>query len=283
MSRSVERPRRAGAAGCRGPGHAGRVRRAPTAPPRVGARAGRPERRGRRRGPGRGDGRACPPAGGRRTSLPSCGKPADPRGRRLRPPDYRAMPTCRTPTTSAGRSGPARGCRPSSGGPAAARAHQRNRQRRRLTGNASRTTGHGPVTQARPISLVARRPRSTGWRRRPRRGAVRRRAAARPAPARSAGTTANTSPRWRRRSRAWPAAPVGSSVAARCGRPWSRWTESFLLVTAAGPGACLAVLADADADLGMVAYEMNLLVQQVGGRLSRTAAAVAASRAHDRA
>lgn len=38
----------------------------------------------------------------------------------------------------------------------------------------------------------------------------------------------------------------------------------FLVVTAAGAGACLALLADADADMGMVAYEMNLLVKRVG-------------------
>jgi predicted regulator of Ras-like GTPase activity (Roadblock/LC7/MglB family) len=44
--------------------------------------------------------------------------------------------------------------------------------------------------------------------------------------------------------------------------------EAFLFVTAAGRGACLAVLTAADADLGMVAYEVNLLVHKVGGRLS---------------
>jgi uncharacterized protein len=40
--------------------------------------------------------------------------------------------------------------------------------------------------------------------------------------------------------------------------------EAFLLVTAAGLGACLAVLADSDADLGLVAYEMAMLVTRVG-------------------
>jgi hypothetical protein len=39
-------------------------------------------------------------------------------------------------------------------------------------------------------------------------------------------------------------------------------------VTAAGAGASLAVLADSDADMGMVAYEMNLLVKRVGTYLS---------------
>jgi predicted regulator of Ras-like GTPase activity (Roadblock/LC7/MglB family) len=38
----------------------------------------------------------------------------------------------------------------------------------------------------------------------------------------------------------------------------------YLVVTEAGVGACLALLASVDADLGMVAYEMNVVVQQVG-------------------
>lgn len=44
--------------------------------------------------------------------------------------------------------------------------------------------------------------------------------------------------------------------------------HSFLVVTAAGAGACLAVLAEAEADLGLLAYEMNLLVKRVGSYLS---------------
>lgn len=42
----------------------------------------------------------------------------------------------------------------------------------------------------------------------------------------------------------------------------------YLVVTEAGEGACLALLASVDADLGMVAYEMNVIVQQVGSSLS---------------
>lgn len=38
----------------------------------------------------------------------------------------------------------------------------------------------------------------------------------------------------------------------------------FLVVTAAGYGACLALIAASDADMGMIAYEMNLMVKQVG-------------------
>ena len=40
--------------------------------------------------------------------------------------------------------------------------------------------------------------------------------------------------------------------------------EAFLFVTAAGLGACLAVLAASDADLGLIAYEMAMLVIRVG-------------------
>ncbi|MFC7548634.1 roadblock/LC7 domain-containing protein [Plantactinospora sp. GCM10030261] len=40
--------------------------------------------------------------------------------------------------------------------------------------------------------------------------------------------------------------------------------QSFLFVTAAGPNACLAVLASEDADVGLVAYEMAMLVTRVG-------------------
>lgn len=40
--------------------------------------------------------------------------------------------------------------------------------------------------------------------------------------------------------------------------------EAFLFVSAAGDGSCLAVLTDAEADVGQVAYEMTLLVKRVG-------------------
>lgn len=39
---------------------------------------------------------------------------------------------------------------------------------------------------------------------------------------------------------------------------------AFLFVTAAGAGACLALLAAEDADMGMIAYEMNMMVKRVG-------------------
>jgi predicted regulator of Ras-like GTPase activity (Roadblock/LC7/MglB family) len=43
--------------------------------------------------------------------------------------------------------------------------------------------------------------------------------------------------------------------------------EAFLFVTAAGDGSCLAVLTDADSDVGQVAYEMALMVKRVGAHL----------------
>ncbi len=42
----------------------------------------------------------------------------------------------------------------------------------------------------------------------------------------------------------------------------------YLAVTEASEGACLALVASVHAELGMVACEMNVIVQQVGGSLS---------------
>lgn len=44
--------------------------------------------------------------------------------------------------------------------------------------------------------------------------------------------------------------------------------HAFLFVTAAGHGACLALLAEESADVGMIAYEMNLMVKRVGAVLT---------------
>jgi predicted regulator of Ras-like GTPase activity (Roadblock/LC7/MglB family) len=44
--------------------------------------------------------------------------------------------------------------------------------------------------------------------------------------------------------------------------------SAFLFVMAAGEGSCLAVLAEQGADVGMVAYEMALLVTRVGQHLA---------------
>jgi uncharacterized protein len=42
----------------------------------------------------------------------------------------------------------------------------------------------------------------------------------------------------------------------------------FLFVTAAGSGACLAVLSSGDIDVGLVAFEMEMLVVRVGQYLT---------------
>ncbi|OLF16800.1 roadblock/LC7 domain-containing protein [Actinophytocola xanthii] len=46
--------------------------------------------------------------------------------------------------------------------------------------------------------------------------------------------------------------------------------DGYLVVTEAGEGACLALLASANADLGMIAYEMNVIVQKVGDNMAAT-------------
>jgi predicted regulator of Ras-like GTPase activity (Roadblock/LC7/MglB family) len=44
--------------------------------------------------------------------------------------------------------------------------------------------------------------------------------------------------------------------------------SAFLFVMAAGEGSCIAVLAAQGADVGLVAYEMTLLVARVGEHLA---------------
>ena len=44
--------------------------------------------------------------------------------------------------------------------------------------------------------------------------------------------------------------------------------SAFLFVMAAGQGTCLSVLASADANLGVMAYEMAMLVRRMGVHLS---------------
>jgi predicted regulator of Ras-like GTPase activity (Roadblock/LC7/MglB family) len=44
--------------------------------------------------------------------------------------------------------------------------------------------------------------------------------------------------------------------------------SAFLFITAAGEGTCLAVLAAADANVGVVAYEMAMLTRRMGKYLS---------------
>ena len=44
--------------------------------------------------------------------------------------------------------------------------------------------------------------------------------------------------------------------------------RAFLFVTAAGHGSCLAALCPADADAGLIAYEMAMLVKRAGPHLA---------------
>jgi predicted regulator of Ras-like GTPase activity (Roadblock/LC7/MglB family) len=51
-----------------------------------------------------------------------------------------------------------------------------------------------------------------------------------------------------------------------------------LFVTAAGHGTCLAVLTASDADVGLIAYEMAMLITSVGHHLSSASRTVELSR-----
>jgi predicted regulator of Ras-like GTPase activity (Roadblock/LC7/MglB family) len=51
--------------------------------------------------------------------------------------------------------------------------------------------------------------------------------------------------------------------------------SGFLFVTAGGNGACLGVLGSEDADVGLIAYEMEMLVARVGQYLSTPVRAAA--------
>ncbi len=44
--------------------------------------------------------------------------------------------------------------------------------------------------------------------------------------------------------------------------------SALLFITAAGKGACLAVLSAADADVGLIAYEMAMMVKRVGRHMA---------------
>jgi len=66
-------------------------------------------------------------------------------------------------------------------------------------------------------------------------------------------------------------------IARSAGRRFNRGTvrqtiiemeAGFIFVSAGGNGACIAVLATEDADVGLIAYEMEMLVARVGQYLS---------------
>jgi predicted regulator of Ras-like GTPase activity (Roadblock/LC7/MglB family) len=53
--------------------------------------------------------------------------------------------------------------------------------------------------------------------------------------------------------------------------------DGFLFVTAGGNGACLAVLCSEESDVGLIAYEMEMLVARVGQYMSTPARTPAAA------
>ncbi|MGI5272659.1 roadblock/LC7 domain-containing protein [Nonomuraea sp. CA-218870] len=55
------------------------------------------------------------------------------------------------------------------------------------------------------------------------------------------------------------------------------WKSQFLIVTTAGERACLAALCGQQADIGLVAYEMAMMVARVGQYLTSGARAEAGS------
>ncbi|GAA2204853.1 roadblock/LC7 domain-containing protein [Nonomuraea monospora] len=60
------------------------------------------------------------------------------------------------------------------------------------------------------------------------------------------------------------------------------WKNQFLIVTAAGERACLAVLCAQNADIGLVAYEMAMMVARVGQYLTSGARGAQAAAGSDR-
>ncbi|GAA2771554.1 roadblock/LC7 domain-containing protein [Nonomuraea dietziae] len=52
------------------------------------------------------------------------------------------------------------------------------------------------------------------------------------------------------------------------------WNSGFLIISVAGEGGCLAILCDQAADIGLIAYEMAMLVARVGSYLTSAARTV---------
>ncbi|WP_449060766.1 roadblock/LC7 domain-containing protein [Planomonospora algeriensis] len=81
---------------------------------------------------------------------------------------------------------------------------------------------------------------------------------------------------------------LGRGVSDRVGGGAVRQTiiemrSAYLVVSAAGQGACLAVLCTHEADVGLVAYEMAMLVTRVGQYLTSPARTAGASAKGDAA
>ncbi len=80
----------------------------------------------------------------------------------------------------------------------------------------------------------------------------------------SAGRTRSTSRPW---PPGWQSLANGGALHFGGGKVHQTVIEmerGFLFVTAAGEGSCLAVLAAPEADVGLLAYEMALIVKRLG-------------------
>ena len=60
----------------------------------------------------------------------------------------------------------------------------------------------------------------------------------------------------------------GTSTPARSGRPSSRWSTPSCSSSRPAQGTCLAVLTSADPNVGLIAYEMAMLVRRMGKYLA---------------
>ena len=81
-------------------------------------------------------------------------------------------------------------------------------------------------------------------------------------PRTSSGSKRSTCRRSPRPCKAWRRAPASASSAGGVRQTVIELERGLLFVIAAGEGSCLAALCPADADAGMVAYEMAMLVKR---------------------
>ena len=76
------------------------------------------------------------------------------------------------------------------------------------------------------------------------------------------------SPPWPPGSSAWPTAPPVASAAATVNQIIIEMERAFLFVTGISDGSSLAVMANEDCDVGLVGYEMAVLVDKAGSVLT---------------
>ena len=77
-----------------------------------------------------------------------------------------------------------------------------------------------------------------------------------------------TCPRWPPGCRAWPAGAGRHFGGGEVRQTIIEMDAAFLFVMAAGQGTCLAVVSSADANVGVMAYEMAMLVRRMGKHLT---------------